>query len=182
MTCKTRATRAARSRRCVCVNCPDIIACSTTASAVFIPATCGGEGKQIVSGANDVQGGVLFVCTTQPHPALRATPERALLVSTHKRRGDKKEQPSPRLRLQTGERRKSELRSPLQRGHKKRRSLARDQEAWRSEIAQMWLSWLQRFYQHWRIWIANLPAGQLLTFADNEAISAPARHVRAFGV
>ena len=26
-----------------------------------------------MSGANDVQGGGLFVCVTQPHPALRAT-------------------------------------------------------------------------------------------------------------
>jgi hypothetical protein len=83
---------AARSRRCV--NCPDVIACSTTASAVFIPPTRG-EGKQIVSGANDVQGGGLFVCMTQPHPALRATPRASFArLDPIKKGRDKKEQAS----------------------------------------------------------------------------------------
>ena len=46
-----------------------------------------GEGKQIVSGANDVQGGAVGVYDAT-HPALRATPERALLVSSPRRSGE----------------------------------------------------------------------------------------------
>jgi hypothetical protein len=61
--CKTRADHAARSRRCGCVavkrgtacvcELRDVIAYSTTASAVFIPPTCGDKkGRPSLRGAN----------------------------------------------------------------------------------------------------------------------------------
>jgi hypothetical protein len=68
-------------RACRCVQChavarlhPSNFVRSRPAKlALSYPSPVCGEGKQIVSGANDVQGGGLFVCVTQPHPALRAT-------------------------------------------------------------------------------------------------------------